>query len=101
MWVDGKLKGSKMKNKLKRSIRRYKTYLHAKKQLQIRLGSHTINNNYDKHYQLGRYKKQNALDCGQPKCSCGNPRNHKWDSKKNTLTPQELRHLDIFDSQDY
>lgn len=99
--MDGKIKGSIMKDKTKRSLRRYKTYIHAKRQLSIRLKSDTINEHPDYHYQLGRYKKQNALDCGQPRCSCGNPRNHKWDSKKNTLTLQELRHIDISNTQDY
>lgn len=87
-----------MKNKTKRSQRRYKTYIHAKKQLQIKKNSYHIYDDFDYWiFQLGRYNKRNALDCGQSKCSmCGNPRNHKWNSKKNTLTLQELKSLESF-----
>lgn len=87
-----------MKNN-QRSIRRYNTYLHAKKQLKIKESSFSISSESNK-YPLGLFKKQNALDCGRPNCAtCGNLRNNKFYSKKDSLTLQELRHLDFFDSQ--
>lgn len=39
---------------------------------------------------LGRFKKQNAMDCGNPKCClCGNPRKSKKLNKQEYLTLQE------------
>ena len=52
---------------------------------------------------LGHFKKQNAMDCGNPKCClCGNPRKSKKLNKKDSLSIQEKRAnlKDIIDYKD-
>lgn len=59
-----------MLNKQKRSIRRHKTQVHIRKQLEI--WQH-VNDGFEvePHY----FHKKSAMDCGNPQCYlCGNPR---------------------------
>ena len=83
--MDGKYGDYDMKNK-KRALRRYLTYIHAKKQQEI---------NYlhkGEYINSGYFKKQNAMDCGVSKCiGCGNPRKSKKRKPKDRLTIQELK----------
>lgn len=68
---------------MNRAQRRFKTFVSAKKQQLIaRQHGQAIP-------ELGRFKKQNAMDCGNPRCFLdGNPRKN---GSKDRLTVQELR----------
>jgi hypothetical protein len=83
-----------MSNNTKRALRRYKTYVHAKNQQKIHLDTFWENDDDRLSFtkNLGKYKKQNAMDCGQTNCiHCGNPRNHKAFCYKWTYTLQEQK----------
>lgn len=83
--MDGKHGDYDMKNK-KRALRRYLTYIHAKKQQEIN-NFHNIDTMH-----LGYFKKQNAMDCGNSKCFlCGNVRKSKKRNPKDRITLQELK----------
>lgn len=53
-----------------RALRRFNTSLYVKKQIRIK-----ADYGYTDFGCVGKYKKQAALNCGDPKCvMCGNPR---------------------------
>lgn len=79
-----------MKNK-KRALRRYLTYINAKKQKEINNFNY-FNNFNNQKIHLGYFKKQNAMDCGNKRCLiCGNIRKSKKRNPKERLSFQEVK----------
>lgn len=67
---------------MERAQRRHKTQVAITRQVKIAL-AHLMDAR-----QRGRFRKQRALDCGNPGCACGNQRHL---GGQHGLTRQELR----------
>jgi hypothetical protein len=77
----------------KKALRMQRTDRHIDRQLRI-ISFYDVKLDEDRKAR-GRFRKQNVLDCGRPRCClCGNPRHKGWD---HGLTFQELKSKEAMD----
>jgi hypothetical protein len=73
---------------MKKALRRQKTQNYIQKQKKIV----SINSHHSFNRSGGYFKKQAAMDCGNPKCGlCGNPRKSKAFKGRDNSTLQEKK----------